>query len=329
MAKRLKTRTVRFDEVIVDRAVNPRERISPEHVEDIREAIRAKKPVPHPVCYDVDGKLKLSEGFHRWDAYRLEKRLRVEVVVVVGTDDEWAAAALCSNQDHHALKRTNADKRRAVEGMLKRFPKWSNPKLAEAVGVSIEFVRQMRPQVATVATCDEREGRDGKTYTTPQADEKSTTSDEPKRQGTAPPPEPESVKPPPAPETSTPDPSTNQHQLCEHSESAPASDDESPPAGDAGEPPPEEEPAEHPADAYVATVNRVCVGIDRIKAEVEQLKADPWAGHTNVPSVCDMLAAARKALWQGRPTEPCAAGSGVNKSDRTSAARIQRKGGHR
>nr|WP_246173703.1 hypothetical protein [Limnoglobus roseus] len=83
-----------------------------------------------------------------------------------GTEDECAIDAAASNQGH-GLKRSNADKRRCVEMLLKLLPEHAASVIAEKAGVSGEMVAEVRKAVlsdsdntapATVI------GKDGRRY---------------------------------------------------------------------------------------------------------------------------------------------------------------------
>ncbi|MDD3642958.1 MAG: hypothetical protein PHQ19_05810, partial [Candidatus Krumholzibacteria bacterium] len=63
----------------------------------------------------------------------------------------------------HGHRRTNADKRRAVELALREFPKTPAIKIAEICGVSQPFVSAMKNEDITVISST-RIGRDGKEY---------------------------------------------------------------------------------------------------------------------------------------------------------------------
>lgn len=55
----------------------------------------------------------------------------------------------------------------------------------------------------------------------------------------------------------------------------------------------------------IGAINKLCAALDRIKADVVELTADPDGWHIHKESVVSQIEAARKALWQARPTEPC------------------------
>ena len=162
--------TLRLDDITIDDEVQPRVAgLDSKTVKEYAERIKEGDGFP-PVVVFNDGKKKwLSEGFHRVAAYKLAGVNEVPVDVRKGTRDDAKLNALASNKSH-GLRRSNADKRRAVESLLKMRPAWSNRRSADFVGVSDEFVRSVRDeQVPTVGTCEpqKREGKDGKSYTVP------------------------------------------------------------------------------------------------------------------------------------------------------------------
>lgn len=78
----------------------------------------------------------------------------------------------------------------------------------------------------------------------------------------------------------------------------------------AEDPAPAEEPApaEPAADegaAFVALVETLCRDTDQIAARMKALKANRFAYAIHVDSAVSQVEAARKTLWQGRPSEPC------------------------
>lgn len=63
---------------------------------------------------------------------------------------------------------------------------------------------------------------------------------------------------------------------------------------------------EHPADAFAGRVAELCRRLDGCKATAAELAgASPHGRHIHGESVTAQIEAARKALWQSRPTEAC------------------------
>lgn len=120
------------------------------------------------------GDLVIADGWHRYKAAVTVGFIELPANVHTGTREEALLFALKANQQH-GLRRTNADKRRAVEVALGLTSAASSRAIADLCGVSHTFVDETR-QVATVATCPtSRAGRDGKLY---PAERASTARDQ-------------------------------------------------------------------------------------------------------------------------------------------------------
>lgn len=149
-----------------DGGTQTRARISDEVVVEYADAYRAGAELPPPVVY-YDGKSYwLADGFHRCRALRSEGISHSTFEVRQGTVRDARLHSAGANA-HHGLRRTNADKRRAVE-MVLRDEEWSarsNRWIAEKCAVSDPFVGTVRREVQTVST-SHRVGQDGKAYPT-------------------------------------------------------------------------------------------------------------------------------------------------------------------
>ncbi len=164
--------------IIVDPSIQPRASLLNDvHVEDIRLAIRDNKIIPALVVFQMnDGNFLLAEGFHRLEAFKIEGKQTVACEVKIGSRDHAILWAMGSNQSH-GLKRTNEDKRRAADEVMKLEPDWTDGKVAGHIGVTLEFVRRRRQQADdettfssqplrtdTEATVKTKTGKDGKQY---------------------------------------------------------------------------------------------------------------------------------------------------------------------
>jgi len=123
----------------------------------------------------------LADGFHR---YAAAQKLKRQSLVCEVEDGSKRAAILyaCGANQAHGLRRTNSDKRRAVERLLadEEWRGWSDRKLAEAAGVSQPFVGTVRREVITVITSNP-----GRTVTVDTWDEPEAEKPTPeKRTGT-------------------------------------------------------------------------------------------------------------------------------------------------
>lgn len=117
------------------------------------EAMKAGAVFPPVVVFvDSKGVHWLADGFHRCAAAEQAGLAEVAADVREGSKKDALLHAASANAQH-GLRRTNADKRRAVALVLAACPKWSDRKVGEVCGVSHPFVANVRKaQVVTVTT---------------------------------------------------------------------------------------------------------------------------------------------------------------------------------
>ena len=129
----------------LDGGTQPREAINQDVVEEYAEAMRAGVVFP-PADVFYDGvNYWLADGFHRTLGAIAADVKKVEVAVHMGTVRDAILFSLGANA-RHGLRRSNADKRRAVMVLLKdeEWGRWSNAKIADQCGVSGDFVGTIR-----------------------------------------------------------------------------------------------------------------------------------------------------------------------------------------
>jgi len=126
-------------------------------VAEYAEALRAGAAFPAIVCYrDSKGALLLADGWHRVEAAEQAGLLELPADIREGSRKDALLFSAASNASH-GLRRTNLDKRRAVELVLAACPKWSDRRIAEACGVSHPFVAAVRREAVVTVTTDEPE----------------------------------------------------------------------------------------------------------------------------------------------------------------------------
>lgn len=112
----------------------------------------------------------LADGFHRFYGAREAKRGSIPCRLHQGTQRD-AILFACGANASHGLRRTNADKRRAIEAMLNDdvWVTWADNKIAEQAAVDQSFVSKVRRELRTnlsspaAKSADApRVGRDGK-----------------------------------------------------------------------------------------------------------------------------------------------------------------------
>lgn len=149
-----------------------------ETVDEYAAAITDGKEFP-PIVTFHDGEVYwLADGFHRVLAH--EKAGLVDVLAEVRTGSKRDALLFAVGANAtHGLARTNKDKRRAVEILLRdeEWTNYSNRQVANIAAVSDRFVGDMRREMAGANGShlpDTRTGKDGKQYPTRKA--KATTA---------------------------------------------------------------------------------------------------------------------------------------------------------
>lgn len=135
------------NEITVDPGLQVRVELNAETRREYAEALLddADLDLP-PVIVFFDGKKYwLADGFHRVGAYLSAYRDMIPCEIREGSRRDALAYALSANTTN-GLRRTNADKRRAVEIALKdeEWGKWSDQQVAKLCGVSPPTVAAAR-----------------------------------------------------------------------------------------------------------------------------------------------------------------------------------------
>lgn len=156
---------IEIEKIKTDGGTQARALLNEDVVAEYAEAIIAGANMP-PVTVFHDGKAYwLADGFHRFHAHRKARAVEIAADVIAGTKRDAILYSVGANTDH-GLRRTNADKRAAVQTLLadKEWKTWSDRQIAEACGVSVPFVGAIRrPEVAA----KQKENRASSTITKP------------------------------------------------------------------------------------------------------------------------------------------------------------------
>jgi hypothetical protein len=138
-----------IDSIKADRTVQQRiamdERLIAEYALDIADWIDQA-----PVIAFYDGvSTWLADGFHRAHAAGRIEMETLPAIVLQGTRRDATLYAVGANRTH-GLRRSSADKRRAVETMLSdpEWATWSDRRIAEKVGISPTTVGTIRAQLS-------------------------------------------------------------------------------------------------------------------------------------------------------------------------------------
>jgi hypothetical protein len=138
-----------IDAITVDTRAQSRAEIDMGLVAEYAELMRDGVIFP-PLTVLHDGSTHwLSEGFHRIAAYREAAFLTVPCIVKTGGLREAILLSVGSNADH-GKRRSNADKRRSVELLLKDqdWRSWSDREIAKQCAVTHPFVAEIRKNLS-------------------------------------------------------------------------------------------------------------------------------------------------------------------------------------
>jgi hypothetical protein len=171
MSAKAKACELPLDTLSLLREFQMRTGLDDSHVEDMAAAIRDRKKLPRVKVYRLkDGRLIVVDGFHRCEAYRRAGVRSIPCDVTPGTWFGAFCAASAANKEHLGLKRSNSDKRRAVEQFLAALTKqgeaWMDSRIASHVGVSHVFVAKVRLSLpgGTETVSVPRVAADGRVY---------------------------------------------------------------------------------------------------------------------------------------------------------------------
>lgn len=114
-------------------------------VADYAAKIVASVELPPAVVFHDGAEHWLADGFHRYHAHRKAGFKTMPCEVREGTRRD-AILFACGANAGHGLRRSNADKRKAVETLLKdeEWGKWSDREIAERCAVSNSTVSEYR-----------------------------------------------------------------------------------------------------------------------------------------------------------------------------------------
>ena len=129
----------------IDGGTQSRVELNQEVVAEYAEAYKAGATFP-PVIVFFDGVDRwLADGFHRFFGAKAAGMPAIYEEVIPGTKRDAVLYSLKANATH-GLKRTNADKRKAVETLLKdsEWAAWSDSAIAKACTVDHKTVAKIR-----------------------------------------------------------------------------------------------------------------------------------------------------------------------------------------
>lgn len=158
---------IRLSDIRADEAAQQRAKLDWIHVAELKEVYEVNGEIDPVIAFkDDEGLIWLADGFHRVEAAKKAGKEKVYAIIESGG---LRAAILysCGANSSHGLKRSNADKNKAVETLLNdgEWQAWNNSEIARRTGTSIEFVRQRRAVICPETENGTKVTRNGKEYT--------------------------------------------------------------------------------------------------------------------------------------------------------------------
>lgn len=147
-----------LSKIRTDGGTQPREEVSPDIASEYAEAMKAGATFP-PVTVFYDGtEYWLADGFHRVVAAGYASRNEISAEIKQGTRREAVLFSTGANSTH-GLRRTNADKRRAVETLLRdeEWSKWGDRAIARWTNTTHPFVAKVREEVGLTGNISSEE----------------------------------------------------------------------------------------------------------------------------------------------------------------------------
>lgn len=151
--------------IVIDPAIQPREQMDEATILEYAGDMQAGEEFPPIVAFGTPERAWLADGFHRIEAAKRSGHTVIAVDLREGGRREAILYSVGANATH-GLRRTNADKRRAVQVMLRdpEWAAWSDHEIARRCAVSAPFVGQLRAELGIVQA-ERKVERGGVIYT--------------------------------------------------------------------------------------------------------------------------------------------------------------------
>lgn len=136
---------IELSKIRIDGGTQPRAKLNQETVDEYAEAYKSGTSLP-PVTLFFDGaSYWMADGFHRYFGAKAAGKNRIAEDITPGTLRDAILYSLSANS-RHGLRRSNADKRKAVLTLLDdaEWSKWSNEKIAATCAVSPHTVADIK-----------------------------------------------------------------------------------------------------------------------------------------------------------------------------------------
>lgn len=139
-----------IQDLILNAGTQIRVKLEEHVIEDYADLYRRKVKMPPIHTFHDGGKYIVADGFHRAEGAQRAGCDHILSEVHPGNKDKALLFALGANGSH-GLRRTNEDKRNAVNIALRKWPRKTNREIADICSVSHTLVNDLRPSTETTA----------------------------------------------------------------------------------------------------------------------------------------------------------------------------------
>jgi len=137
-----------ISKIRIDGETQSRIALNEEVVAEYAQAMLEGVEFPAIIVFYDGSNYWLADGFHRYFAAKKAGKTSILESINTGTVDDAKLYSSGANSNH-GLRRTNADKRHAVEMASRLRSEWSDRQIAKHCGVSVSLVGAVRrPEVA-------------------------------------------------------------------------------------------------------------------------------------------------------------------------------------
>lgn len=146
-----------IDSIKLDSDLQPRAALNQETISEYAEAMKEGAQFPGVVVFHEGETYWLADGYHRHAAAKMAGVQDISAEIRTGSKEDALRFALSANVTH-GLRRSQADKRRAVMIALKQFGNLSNRELGRMTAVDDKTVGKYRERLAiSESICDKLE----------------------------------------------------------------------------------------------------------------------------------------------------------------------------
>jgi hypothetical protein len=161
------TKTLQLDQIRIDGGTQPRVATDEDVVAEYADLYSEGVDLP-PVTVFHDGSTYwLADGFHRYWASKRAEREAIAADIQHGTRRDAILYSVGANATH-GLRRTNEDKRKAIQTLLddEEWGQWSNREIARQCGVCNTTIQRYRASLAQYASKYSESEQQKRTYKT-------------------------------------------------------------------------------------------------------------------------------------------------------------------